>query len=116
MEKEVKDIIKERREAIGLSLTELGEKVGVSASTIMRWENGDIANMKRDKISALAKALNISPARIMGWEDPYEYPDQIRHLIHYFNLLSTSSKGELEKYMEFLLKKQEDEKNVDRKE
>lgn len=34
------------------------------------WESGDIANMKRDKIVKLADALNISPAVIMGWEEP----------------------------------------------
>lgn len=119
MGKEVKDIIKERREAMGLSLNDLGEKVGVNPSTIMRWEKGDIANMKRDKISALAKALDISPAIIMEWKDPYEnpydHPEQLRRLIHYFNLLSASSKDDLESYMEFLLQKQEEKNNVDRK-
>jgi repressor LexA len=35
----------------------------------MRWENGDIENMKRDKIVSLSEALKISPAVIMGWED-----------------------------------------------
>lgn len=115
MGKEVKDIIKERREEMGLSLNDLGEKVGVNPSTIMRWEKGDIANMKRDKIAALAKALDLSPAVIMGWEDPYKYPEELQHLIHYFNLLSTAQRGKLESYLEFLVSTQEDEKNVDRK-
>ena len=66
----VNEIIKKRREELGYSLRDLSEMIGVNSSTIMRWENGDIANMKRDKISSLAEALRISPAVIMGWEEP----------------------------------------------
>lgn len=69
---DVKDILKRRRIEKQLTLDDVGRLVGVSAATISRWESGDIANMKRDKIVKLAKALNISPAIIMGWdeEDP----------------------------------------------
>lgn len=52
-----------------MSMRELASKTGVSEGTISRWESGNIANMKRDKIVALAKALQISPSVIMGWED-----------------------------------------------
>jgi repressor LexA len=69
MKKSVHEIIKERRESLGYSLNELAEKIGVNRSTVMRWENGDIENMKRDKIVSLSEALKISPAVIMGWED-----------------------------------------------
>lgn len=40
----------------------------MSPATISRWESGDIANMRRDRIAALAEALQISPAVIMGWD------------------------------------------------
>lgn len=69
MKRSVHEIIKERRESLGYSLNELAEKIGVNRSTVMRWENGDIENMKRDKIVSLSEALKISPAVIMGWED-----------------------------------------------
>ena len=36
---------------------------------MMRWETGDIDNMRRDRIDAYAKALRISPSIIMGWEE-----------------------------------------------
>ena len=72
MKRSVHEIIKERRESLGYSLNELAERIGVNRSTVMRWENGDIENMKRDKIVSLSEALKISPAVIMGWEDTEE--------------------------------------------
>ena len=65
----VKDIIKSRRIELNLTMKDVAEKVGVSEATISRWESGDIENMKRDKIMSLAKALRISPAVIMGWDE-----------------------------------------------
>ena len=67
---EIKDILKSRRLELNLTLKDISEKVGVTIPTISRWESGDIANMRRDKIVSYAKALNISPAVIMGWEEP----------------------------------------------
>lgn len=66
---DVKDILKNSRLKKNLTLDEVGRLVGVSGATISRWESGDIANMKRDKIVNLAKALDISPAVIMGWDE-----------------------------------------------
>lgn len=65
----VKDIIREKRIELGMTMKEVADKVGVSEATISRWESGEIANMRRGAISSLAKALNISPNEIMGWED-----------------------------------------------
>lgn len=68
---EVKDIIKARRQELNLTMKEVANIVGVNEGTISRWESGDIANMKRDKIMALSKALQLSPAVIMEWDDSY---------------------------------------------
>ena len=64
----VKDLIKEKRLSLGMTMKEVADKVGVSEATISRWESGEISNMRRGAISALAKALGISPNEIMGWE------------------------------------------------
>ena len=61
--------LKHRRKELGLTMLDIARMVGVSEGTISRWESGDIANMKRDKIVALANALQVTPAFIMGWED-----------------------------------------------
>ncbi len=53
----------------GLTLEELGNMVGVGKSTVRKWENGMIANMKRDKIIKVSEALNTTPAYLMGWEE-----------------------------------------------
>lgn len=66
---ELKDKILARRTELGLSLDQVADRVGVSKTTIMRWENGDISNMRRDKINKLAQALQVSPAYLMGWTD-----------------------------------------------
>lgn len=53
----------------GLTLEELGNMVGVGKSTVRKWENGMIANMKRDKILKVSEALGTTPAYLMGWEE-----------------------------------------------
>lgn len=61
--------LKDRRIELGLTMLQVAKKTGVSEATISRWESGDIANMRRDKIVSLANALQVSPSFIMGWED-----------------------------------------------
>lgn len=63
-----------------MTLEELGNKVGVGKSTVRKWENGIIANMKRDKIANIAKALGTTPAYLMGWEDQYSIETADLHL------------------------------------
>lgn len=56
------------RKKYNLTLEEVGNFVGVGKSTVRKWENGDIANMRRDKIAKLAKVLNTTPVYLMGWD------------------------------------------------
>lgn len=66
--KEIKNALRDRRKELGLTMKEVADLVGVSEATISRWESGNIANMRRDRIAKLAQALKISPAVIMGWD------------------------------------------------
>lgn len=66
---ELKDKIKFLREKHGLTLEQVGNAVGVGKSTVRKWETGDIANMRRDKIERLALALHTTPAYLMGWDE-----------------------------------------------
>jgi len=69
---EIKDILYNRRKELDLTMKQVADMVGVSEGTVSRWESGEIANMRRDKIMDYAKALRISPAVIMGWESKEE--------------------------------------------
>lgn len=69
------EIINKRRLELNLTLEDVGNAVGVGKSTVKKWESGYISNMKRDKISALAKILNLNPVvLIMGEESESDIP------------------------------------------
>ena len=61
--------IKSLRQEKGLTLEQVADVVGVGKSTVRKWETGMIANMRRDKIASLAKALDTTPAYLMGWPE-----------------------------------------------
>lgn len=65
---EMNEKIRMLRKQHGLTLEEVGNAVGVGKSTVRKWESGDIANMRRDKIAKLAEALHTTPAYLMGWD------------------------------------------------
>ena len=57
------------RTDLGLTLQELGDKVGVGASTVRKWETGSIKTLRTDKMQKLATALNTSVDYLMGWTE-----------------------------------------------
>jgi transcriptional regulator with XRE-family HTH domain len=61
--------IYELRKQNNMTLEEVGSIVGVGKSTVRKWETGEIANMRRDKIAKLAEALHTTPAYLMGWNE-----------------------------------------------
>ena len=63
------DNIKKQRKKCDLTLAEVADKIGISRQTLSRYETGIIGNIPSDKIEALARILNTSPACLMGWED-----------------------------------------------
>lgn len=64
--------IKALRLELGATLEDIGNQVGVSKATVQRWESGDIANLRRDKIAKLAKALHTTPSYLLGWDDDFQ--------------------------------------------
>lgn len=72
--------LKIRRKELNLTMLQVAKKTGVSEATVSRWESGDIANMRRDKIVSLANALKVTPAFIMGETDnPASLDEQLSH-------------------------------------
>ena len=61
--------IKNRRKSIGLSAEQLADFLGCSPATIYRYENGDIEKVPGDRLGTIAKALQTTPAFLMGWDE-----------------------------------------------
>ena len=76
MEKGMAQRIQSLRKKKGLTLEQVADVVGVGKSTVRKWETGMIANMKRDKIADLAKALGTTPAYLMGWDEKKDSPSE----------------------------------------
>ena len=66
--------IADRRRLLGLTLEEVGDAVGVSKTTVQRWENGNIKSIGSNKVSALARVLNLPTTELV----PPEKPDLVR--------------------------------------
>ncbi len=65
--------IKELREKKGVTLREVATSIGVSYTTIQKYESGAISNIKYDTIIALANYYHVHPTYLMGWSDTDEY-------------------------------------------
>lgn len=65
----VGDRIRKKRELAGISQTALAERVNISKQTLYKYETNIITNIPSNKIEEIAKALSVSPAYLMGWED-----------------------------------------------
>ena len=71
MEFDVKDVgrrIYETRKAAGLTMTELGNKVGVNNSTIKRYEDGQFQRVSMDALVKVANALDVEVTYLLGME------------------------------------------------
>lgn len=60
--------IRKRREDLQYSFQDLADKTNMSKSTLQRYETGAIKNVPLDKLEVLARALEVTPAYLMGWE------------------------------------------------
>ena len=95
---DIGDRIRQLREEKGMTLEELGNKVGVGKSTVRKWEIGMIENMRRDKIAKVAAALDVTPDYLIGWNDSdknyevlietYKMRHRLDYLLDYYELLA----------------------------
>ena len=61
--------IKAARKAAHMGQAELGEAIGIGKSSISEWESGK-RSPDIDKVKDIAKVLNVTPAYLMGWDEP----------------------------------------------
>lgn len=67
----ISDRIRARREELGLSVAELAKRLGKNRATVYRYESNDIEDMPSSVLEPLAKALQTTPAYLMGWDDKH---------------------------------------------
>ena len=96
--------MQERRKQLGINADVLAEHLGVSRSTIFRYENGDIEKVPANLLSDIAKFLHTSEKYLMGWEDnPNTSSSSSPPLIlDYYEMLNDIGKREAEKRVEEL--------------
>lgn len=64
--------IKQKREELNISQTDLANQVGVSKQTLYKYENDIVTNIPSDVIERLSFRLQCDPSYIMGWDLPKE--------------------------------------------
>ena len=73
--------IKSRREELNMSQDELARLLGYkSRSSVNKIEN-DASGLPQNKIIAIARALQTTPAYIMGWEEKQKNNDTLTDIV-----------------------------------
>ena len=62
--------IKQLRQEKGLTQEELGKYIGVKKAAIMKYEKGNVQNMKRSSIETLSNLFGVSPSYLMCLDEP----------------------------------------------
>lgn len=88
-----------RRKQLGINADVLAEYLGVSRSTVFRYENGDIEKVPANLLSDIAKFLHTSEKYLMGWEDdPGSTSSPL--ILDYYEMLNDIGKHEATKRVE----------------
>ena len=61
--------IKTLRKQLGLTQTELGEKLGVQKNAVSKWETGRVDDIPGSKIRVMAALFGVSPAYLIDDEE-----------------------------------------------
>lgn len=61
--------LREHREAAGISIRSLAERIGVNPASILRFENGLVAFPRVDHLSAIATELRLPLADVLAMTD-----------------------------------------------
>lgn len=64
--------LKQAREMRHITLKEAGKKMGVYASSVLRWENGETEKIKLPIIESLASYYDVNPEWLKGYDVPMD--------------------------------------------
>lgn len=77
--------IKNRRKELGLTVDELAQRLGKNRATVYRYESNDIEKLPTTVLEPLAKALDVTPAYLMGWEEQAKKADDLSELMQKYD-------------------------------
>jgi transcriptional regulator with XRE-family HTH domain len=88
--------IKSLRKEKGLTLLQVAERLGVTESTVQRYESGNIKNLKYETMVELAELFDVAPSYLMGWtsEDSTKADREMMELVGLFQKLNDCGKAE----------------------
>lgn len=68
--------IKNERKALGLTQTELGEKLGVQKNAVSKWECGRVDDIPSSKIKAMAALFGVQPSYLID-DETQNVPERV---------------------------------------
>ena len=71
--------ISQRRKELGISADDLADAIGVSRSTIFRYENGYIEKVPMSNLAPIAQALHTTVEYLMGWDGTDDEADWVKN-------------------------------------
>lgn len=102
------ELIRDRRKELGMTADSLAEIIGVSRSTVFRYENGFIEKIPISNLIPIARALHTTVGYLMGWDEEKNAPttgassECENEAIHLFDSLSENRKMEALNYLRYL--------------
>lgn len=90
--------LRELRKERGLTLLQVAERLGVTESTVQRYESGNIKNLKYETMIELAELFGVTPAYLMGWTDSKDNEDrasiELSEAVQLFKRLNSNGRQE----------------------
>lgn len=107
----IKDRLSEALKARNMTPAELARRSGVDKGSISRYLSGKF-EPKQSAVLSMAKALNVSPSWLLGYDVPIEPDYTVKldedNLVVLIDKLSPDDKATLKTFVEALIKKSED--------
>lgn len=98
-------LLRDKRETLNLSASEVARRAGVTTGTVTRIELGQIPSPKADSLRAIAEVLQIPRADVFavaGWVPGKELPTLRPYLRSKYRGLSEADASKVESYIEGL--------------
>ena len=105
------ELIKSKRKEKGLTLQNVADYLGCSKMAVSKYERGQIQNLKRDKLIALSKLLEVSPIELIDCVEIEQeitvngFKTQVNYLLHQTKDLSEMEKDLIRNYINLICNK-----------